>query len=180
MLLHSTSWRWEPDGRVVLTYLAWARDGSLPGTACLLPKLAPPGPTDPLHPRPAQYPELDPLAHGLRHLAFLLRTGRDGALAAALGPRAAALLAKLYGGRRRVDAPSEIGVVSGGRRPRRNEDAMELERVSLAIEKDLCSPASIAGCAAGSWQPLRGGARPGPAPPRRGRDAAATPTRWPA
>jgi hypothetical protein len=95
VLLHSTSWRWEPDGRIVLTYLAWAKDGSLRETSRRLPKLSPPGPTDPRNPRPAEIRELDPLAHGLRHLAFLLRTSRDGVVAAALGPRAAAALTKL-------------------------------------------------------------------------------------
>jgi hypothetical protein len=87
-LIHSTSWRWEPDGRIVLTYLAWAGDGGLAPGARPLPSLAPPGPTDPLHPRPAEIGELDPLAHGLRHLAFLLRTGTDGSVAEAIGPRA--------------------------------------------------------------------------------------------
>jgi hypothetical protein len=94
-LIHSTSWRWEKDGRIVLTYLAWAKDGSLTDGARPLPALAPPSRTDPLHPRPAEIRDLDPLAHGLRHLAFLLRTSRDGAVAAALGPRAAEALAKL-------------------------------------------------------------------------------------
>jgi hypothetical protein len=94
-LIHSTSWRWEPDGRIVLTYVAWAREaGSIAG-ARPLPALAPAGPTDPLHPRPAEIRELDPLAHGLRHLAFLLRTSRDGALAAAVGSRAARALTRL-------------------------------------------------------------------------------------
>jgi hypothetical protein len=84
-LVHSTSWRWEPDGRIVLTYLAWMKD--VGKEARPLPALPPPAPTDPLHPRPAEIRELDPLAHGLRHLAFLLRTSEDGAVAAALGPR---------------------------------------------------------------------------------------------
>jgi hypothetical protein len=91
-LLHSTSWRWEPDGRIVLTYLAWMKDGRVGPGARPLPPLPPPGPTDPLHPRPAEIRELDPLAHGLRHLAFLLRTSRDGGVAAALGPDAIAAL----------------------------------------------------------------------------------------
>lgn len=94
-LVHSTSWRWEEDGRIVLTYLVWAKDGSLGEGARPLPELSAPGPTDPLRPRPQDIRELDPLAHGLRHLAFLLRTSRDGAVAAALGPRAAAALARL-------------------------------------------------------------------------------------
>ncbi len=93
-LIHSTSWRWEPDGRIVLTYLAWAGDGTLAPGARELPELAPPGPTDPLHPRPPEIGELDPLAHGLRHLAFLLRTGTDGSVAEALGPRACEELRK--------------------------------------------------------------------------------------
>jgi hypothetical protein len=87
-LIHSTSWRWEPDGQIVLTYIAWMKDGRVGLDARPLPALAPPGPTDPLRPRPAEIRVLDPLAHGLRHLAFLLRTSRDGAVAAALGPRA--------------------------------------------------------------------------------------------
>jgi hypothetical protein len=57
-----------------------------------LPSLAAPGPTDPLHPRPARIRELDPLAHGLRHLAFLVQQDRDGALRRALGARALTVL----------------------------------------------------------------------------------------
>jgi len=94
-LIHSTSWRWEPDGRIVLTYVAWAGDGTLAPGARSLPALVPPGPTNPLHPRPPEIGELDPLAHGLRHLAFLLRTGTDGSVAKALGPRACEQLEKL-------------------------------------------------------------------------------------
>ena len=93
--LHSTSWRWEKDGRIVLTYLAWMKDGRVGREARPLPPLRPPGPTDPLHPRPAEMRELDPLAHGLRHLAFLLRTGHDGRLAEAIGEKAASALRAL-------------------------------------------------------------------------------------
>jgi hypothetical protein len=95
VLIHSTSWRWESDGRIVLTYLAWAADGALRDGARTLPPLAPPGPTDPLHPRPPEIPELAPLAHGLRHLAFLLTTDATGDVAAALGPRATAVVRAL-------------------------------------------------------------------------------------
>lgn len=95
VLIHSTSWRWEPDGRIVLTYLAWAADGHLRDGAQPLPQLAPPGPTDPLHPRPPEIRELDPLAHGLRHLAFLLANDAGGDVASALGPRATAALRAL-------------------------------------------------------------------------------------
>jgi hypothetical protein len=91
-LIHSTSWRWEPDGRIVLTYLAWMKDGRVGPEARRLPPLPPAGATDPLQPRPAEIGALDPLVHGLRHLAFLLRTSRDGAVASALGPGATAAL----------------------------------------------------------------------------------------
>jgi hypothetical protein len=91
-LIHSTSWRWETGGRIVLTYLAWMKDGRVGPEGRSLPLLPPPGTTDPLHPRPAEIRELDPLAHGLRHLAFLLRSSGDGALAGALGPDAVAAL----------------------------------------------------------------------------------------
>jgi len=94
-LIHSTSWRWEPDGRIVLTYVAWVKEGTLGRAARPLPKLAAPGPVDPLRPRPAEIRELDPLAHGLRHLTFLLRTSRDGAMARGLGAPAVAALQKL-------------------------------------------------------------------------------------
>jgi hypothetical protein len=94
-LIHSTSWRWEPDGHIVLTYVAWVKEGTLGGAARPLPRLSAPGPVDPLRPRSAAIRELDPLAHGLRHLAFLLRTSRDGAMARALGPAAVAALQRL-------------------------------------------------------------------------------------
>jgi len=90
--IHSTSWRWERDGCIVVTYVAWMKEGQLGADARLLPPLSAPGPTDPLHPRPTQIRELDPLAHGLRHLAFLVRQDRDGALRQALGRRALAAL----------------------------------------------------------------------------------------
>jgi len=90
--IHSTSWRWEPGGRIVLTYVAWMKDGRLDPDARPLPPLPTPGPTDPLHPRPAEIRELDPLAHGLRHLAFLVQRDHDGALRRALGGRAVAVL----------------------------------------------------------------------------------------
>jgi len=94
-LIHSTSWRWEPDGRIVLTYLAWAKEGTLGAGTRKLPALTPPASPDPLHPRPVEIAEVDPLAHGLRHLTFLLHTSRDGAVAAALGPRGVAALSRI-------------------------------------------------------------------------------------
>jgi hypothetical protein len=60
-----------------------------------LPDLSAPRPTDPLQPRPAEIRELDPLAHGLRHLAFLLRTSQDGAVARAIGRSGVAAIEKI-------------------------------------------------------------------------------------
>jgi len=92
VMIHSTSWRWEAGGRIVLTYLAWAREGTLPAAAVVLP--APPTrpDTDPLHPRPKEISRLDPLFHGLRHFAFLLRYDPDHKLREALGAPAASVI----------------------------------------------------------------------------------------
>jgi hypothetical protein len=89
-ILHSTSWRWEKDGTIILTYLAYCEDAEFRGVEPVqLPwnRLAPPAATDPQHPRPAVIREEDVISHGLRHLSFLIRYARDGRLAAALSPR---------------------------------------------------------------------------------------------
>jgi len=89
-ILHSTSWRWEKDGTIVLTYLAYCEDAEFNGVEPVqLPwdRLAPPPATDPQHPRPPEIREEDVVAHGLRHLSFLIRYARDDRLAAALSPR---------------------------------------------------------------------------------------------
>lgn len=100
-LFHSTSWRYEQPSKVVLTYLATTavddpsmnsateiRGRDLPGV----------GPTDPLHPRPKEIHELDVLAHGLRHLAFLVRTDPNGAAARAIPVEGLGLLSQLTPG----------------------------------------------------------------------------------
>ena len=92
-ILHSTSWRWERDGTIVLTYLAYCEDAAFPGlnpARVRWDELGPPPATDPLHPRPPAIRETDVLAHGLRHFSFLVRYARDGRLAAALSPRSLA------------------------------------------------------------------------------------------
>ena len=88
-ILHSTSWRWEKDGTIVLTYLAYCENPEFHGVEPVeLPwnRLAPPPATNPQHPRPAEIREEDVVAHGLRHLSFLIRYARDGRLAEALSP----------------------------------------------------------------------------------------------
>ena len=89
-ILHSTSWRWEKDGTIILTYLAYCEGEEFKGAEPVQlawGQLAPPAATDPQHPRPAEIREVDVLSHGLRHLSFLIRYARDGRLAAGLSPR---------------------------------------------------------------------------------------------
>ena len=99
-ILHSTSWRWEKDGTIVLTYLAYCEGAQFRGVEPVrLPwsDLTPPPATDPQHPRPAGIREIDVLSHGLRHLSFLLRYARDGRLAASLSPRSLAFFSAMCG-----------------------------------------------------------------------------------
>jgi hypothetical protein len=89
-IIHSTSWRFESDGTVVLTYLAFGERPS-PHAAGLaevetmpwrqLPGLAS---TDPDKPRPAVLHHQDVLSHGLRHLALLARRRNNDGFAARL------------------------------------------------------------------------------------------------
>jgi hypothetical protein len=89
-LLHSTSWRWEKNGTLVLTYLAFSED---PGCRSAEPsrlawsEILPPQSTDPQKPRPAEIREQDVLAHGIRHITFLVRYSADRRVAEALSPR---------------------------------------------------------------------------------------------
>jgi hypothetical protein len=99
-ILHSTSWRWEKEGTIVLTYLAYCENGEFHGAEPVQvrwDRLAPPAATDPQHPRPAEIREEDVLAHGLRHLSFLIRYARDARLAAALSPRSLTFFAAICG-----------------------------------------------------------------------------------
>jgi hypothetical protein len=111
-ILHSTSWRWEKDGTIILTYLAYCEDAEFRGVEPVpLPwnRLAPAAATDPQRPRPTVILEEDVISHGLRHLSFLIRYARDGRLAAALSPRSLsffrAMCGQLAG---RLDAARDI------------------------------------------------------------------------
>lgn len=89
-VLHSTSWRWERDGTIVLTYLAYCEPAAFRAVSPLRLRydaLAPPPSTDPQHPRPPEIRDTDVLAHGIRHLSFLVRHASDGRIGAALSPR---------------------------------------------------------------------------------------------
>lgn len=87
-VLHSTSWRWEPSGEIVLTYLALTKGPpqSASGWKSLV-LLAEPAPCNPEKPRPAQIREVDVLSHGLRHMAFLVQQDQGERIRSALrGP----------------------------------------------------------------------------------------------
>lgn len=89
-ILHSTSWRWEKDGTLVLTYLAFSEDAKCQSAEpSLLPwsELMPPQSTDPKKPRPAEIRLEDVLAHGIRHITFLVRYSQDRRIAQALSPQ---------------------------------------------------------------------------------------------
>ncbi|KAF0180191.1 MAG: hypothetical protein FD164_1861 [Nitrospirae bacterium] len=87
-LVHSTSWRFEDDGTIALSYLAYCRllmpDRRLPHTLGFH-DLAGCRQDDPLRPRPAAIHERDVLSHGLRHLSFLVCEDGDARYADMLG-----------------------------------------------------------------------------------------------
>jgi hypothetical protein len=91
VIVHSTSWRFEDDGTVVLTYLAFGEAADSPPDRDVrtvakadLPEI---GTTDPDRPRPATLHHEDVLAHGLRHLALLARRTGGQAFARRLSMR---------------------------------------------------------------------------------------------
>jgi len=89
-ILHSTSWRWEKNGTLILTYLAFSEAPecrSAEPSRLRWSELVPPQSTDPKKPRPAEIREQDVLAHGIRHLTFLVRYSTDKRIVEALSPR---------------------------------------------------------------------------------------------
>ncbi len=89
-ILHSTSWRWEKNGTLILTYLAFSEDSkcaSAEPSRLAWDELLPPQATDPQKPRPAEIRQQDVLAHGIRHITFLIRYSPDRRIAAALSPQ---------------------------------------------------------------------------------------------
>jgi hypothetical protein len=88
-ILHSTSWRWEKDGTLILTYLAFSEDlrcGKTEPFRLAWNELLPPQSTDPQKPRPEVIRREDVLAHGIRHITFLVRYSSDHRIRAALSP----------------------------------------------------------------------------------------------
>jgi hypothetical protein len=86
-ILHSTSWRWEKNGTLILTYLAFSEDSKCRAaepSRLSWNELFPPQSTDPKKPRPAVIREQDVLSHGIRHITFLVRYSQDRRIAEAL------------------------------------------------------------------------------------------------
>jgi hypothetical protein len=89
-ILHSTSWRWEKNGTLILTYLAFSEDSkcrSAEPSRLAWGELLSPQTTDPKKPRPAVIRQEDVLAHGIRHITFLIRYSQDRRIAEALSPQ---------------------------------------------------------------------------------------------
>ena len=89
-ILHSTSWRWEKNGTLILTYLAFSDDSkciAAEPSRLARNELLPPQTTDPKKPRPAIIRQQDVLAHGIRHITFLVRYSQDRRIAGALSPQ---------------------------------------------------------------------------------------------
>ena len=88
-ILHSTSWRWEKDGTLILTYLAFSEDAKCKNSEpfrLARNEILPPQSTDPKKPRPPMIRQQDVLAHAIRHITFLVRYSPDRRIAAALSP----------------------------------------------------------------------------------------------
>ncbi len=88
MFVHSTSWRFEDEGSIVLTYMAYCRllapDPRLPLTlACTDVENA--RQSDSLRPRPEIIQEHHVVSHGLRHLSFLACEDGDAGSARIIG-----------------------------------------------------------------------------------------------
>jgi hypothetical protein len=111
-LSHSTSWRYDPCGAVVLTYLVSIDNQEVGGgdqglwrelhaadlnLACS---------EDPCLPQPQRLTERHVLSHAIRHLAFLWRDGKDKTVRQILGADAAVLFAKA--------APALAGCITCG------------------------------------------------------------------
>ncbi len=74
--IHSTSWRYEHDGRIVITYLVFSDrlifiDDT--GATLMLKDVEAPRNIDPARPRPGKIREEQIVAHGIRHLGFLAK-----------------------------------------------------------------------------------------------------------
>jgi len=86
--IHSTSWRYEPERTIVLTYLAYSDYMALPdkaGTVFQPADVPLATSAEPDRPRPNEVREEQVAAHAFRHLSFLVKNGRS-AVHDILGP----------------------------------------------------------------------------------------------
>jgi hypothetical protein len=123
-IVHSTSWRWDPSGRVVLTYLVFAEgmrlavgDARTLAFDCLVLAHS----NDPTRPRPPVIDEHHVLSHGLRHFSYLIaHQGHPtyGALVSASARRRFARLAPVLAGNPGLPCPlpklDAMGTLEGG------------------------------------------------------------------
>jgi len=99
-VLHSTSWRWEKDGTLMLTYLAFSEDAKCKNSEpsrLAWNEILPPQSTDPKKPRPPVIRQQDVLAHAIRHITFLVRYSPDRRIAAALSPESLRFFGSMCG-----------------------------------------------------------------------------------
>ncbi|HXK61512.1 MAG TPA: hypothetical protein PLP42_16620 [Acidobacteriota bacterium] len=99
-ILHSTSWRWEKDGTLILTYLAFSEASNCKSSEpyrLAWSELLPPQSTDPTKPRPAVIRQQDVLAHGIRHITFLVRYSQDRRITEALSPESLGFFQSMCG-----------------------------------------------------------------------------------
>jgi len=98
-LSHSTSWRYDSSGAVVLTYLVTIEDGDVGDLddsywlELLATDLSLASSGDPRQPQPQHLTERHVLSHAIRHLAFLWRYGNDESIRQVIGSNATLLLA---------------------------------------------------------------------------------------
>lgn len=79
-LSHSTSWRYEAEKSLILTYIVWVADKhiqQLPTRTLDPGKVRQPMSSGPMTPRPPELDETHALVHGLRHLSYLFHKRRD-------------------------------------------------------------------------------------------------------
>ena len=81
--IHSTSWRYESDGAIILTYLVYSdrmefRDNV--GTVLKLEDVSVTVSEDATRPRPAVLVEEQIMVHGIRHLSYLAKTANRNLL----------------------------------------------------------------------------------------------------
>jgi hypothetical protein len=89
-IVHSTSWRYESDGSLVLTYMVYSEHVIFIGDNHRLLHIRDvrmPLSRDSRRPRPHRIEEEHVVLHGIRHLSFLLLTVSDGLSADSLSPK---------------------------------------------------------------------------------------------